>query len=324
MRRPSVTILLPVLDEEDHIGLVLDDLAAQDYQGEIEVIVADGMSTDRTREIVLDRATRDRRLRLIDNPGRSQAHGLNAAASVAAGEVLIRADGHTRYASNYVSTSVTALEETGGAVGGRMNPVGSNGFGRAVAAAMNHPLTMGPARFHHATSREPVDTVYLGAFHKRDFQAVGGIRSFPSGSSEDADFYYRWRLSGRRVYVDPEIVTLYTPRRTVRALWRQYWRYGQGKSEMLWANGRLPSWRPLVPMALVLALAAGFVVGSTGSWLPLVVVIALWLALLVVVALSGRPPTPLVIVAGGVMHLAYGLGAIWGLVRGPRGVRDGG
>ncbi|MCI0678278.1 MAG: glycosyltransferase, partial [Actinobacteria bacterium] len=65
MRRPSVTILLPVLDEEDHIGLVLDDLAAQDYQGEIEVIVADGMSTDRTREIVLDRATRDRRLRLI-------------------------------------------------------------------------------------------------------------------------------------------------------------------------------------------------------------------------------------------------------------------
>jgi glycosyltransferase involved in cell wall biosynthesis len=321
MQLPGVTILLPVLNEEDSIGPTLDDLLGQDYAGTLEVVVADGMSTDRTRELVVERASGDRRLRLVDNPLRRQAPGLNTAASVASGEVLVRADGHSRYAPDYVSASVSALAQLGGAVGGRMSPVGVDGFSRAVASAMDSPLTMGPARFHHADGREEVDTVYLGAFTREDFEAIGGFRAFPSGSSEDADFYYRWRRSGRRIHIDPGIVSSYTPRRDPGSLWRQYWRYGQGKAEMFWANGRFPSWRPLAPMTLVVGLAAGLVMGlAAGSWLPLLALGGSWLLVLAVAA-RGRQDPLLVMLVAGLMHLAYGIGGLWGALRGPWAVR---
>ncbi len=315
-RLPFVSVLLPVFNEAESIGSVLTDLLNQDYAGEMEVVVADGDSTDGTAE-VLARWAEDSSLVVISNPHRRQGPGLNKAALEAEGDVLIRADGHSSYAADYVSASVEALREDGGAVGGRMNPVGSTPVERAVAAAMNSPLTMGPARFHHAVSREEVDTVYLGAFSRRDFEDVGGFRSFPSGSSEDADFYYRWRASGRHVFVDPRIVTHYTPRGSWLSLWRQYWRYGQGKGEMWWANGRLPSWRPLAPLGLVVGLLAGGSLGVfAGTWWPLGGLAASWTALLLSVGMRSPASIWLTAAAALIMHLAYGLGMVGGVLTG--------
>lgn len=320
--RPAVTVILPVLNEVEFIDRTLNDLLSQDYQGLIEVVVADGGSTDGTLERLKSWSERDARLIVISNPEKGQAYGLNKAASQASGKVLVRADGHTSFAADYVRRSVEAINDTGGAVGGRMSPAGRSRFGRAVATAMKNPLTMGPGRFHHAVEREAVDTVYLGAFEKEDFEALGGFRPFPSGSSEDADFYYRWSESGRAVFVDPKIISTYTPRDTPGSLWRQYFRYGLGKAEMLWVNGRFPSFRPLAPLALVVGLLATTLVGVlAGSWWPLLAAVAAWATLLVVVSLNGIKPVPLVVVAGMVMHLAYGVGMLWGLVRGPGPLR---
>ena len=313
----SVTVILPVLDEVDSIDQVISDLLNQDYEDAMELIVADGGSKDGTLAKLDSWAKRDSRLTVIDNPERRQAHGLNRASKVATGEILVRADGHTSFAPDYVRRSVELLSEIGGAVGGRMNPAGRAKFGRAVAAAMKNPLTMGPGRFHHAEVREEVDTVYLGAFRKQDFQQLGGFRAFPSGSSEDADFYYRWRASGRKVFVDPSIRSSYTPRDTAASLWRQYWRYGLGKTEMLWANGEFPSYRPMAPAVLILGLAGGLVWALAGiPWLFLAVVTS-WLLLLGSVGLRSNESVGLVMSAAAIMHLSYGLGALWGLVRGP-------
>jgi glycosyltransferase involved in cell wall biosynthesis len=323
MPPPSVTVILPVLNEADHIEEVMGDLLGQEYEGPLEVVVADGGSVDGTKEKVLSLTGGERPVKVIDNPEVRQAFGLNRAAEMATGEILVRADGHTRFAPDYVRASVQVLEEVGGAVGGRMAPLGRTPFGRAVAAAMESPLTMGPGRFHHATKREEVDTVYLGAFRKDDFEALGGFRAFPSGSSEDADFYYRWRKSGRRIHVDPWIVSSYTPRDTPAALWRQYFRYGMGKAEMLWVNGELPSWRPLAPLALVLGLILFALAGLlTGGWVALSLLAGLWLLVLVWVALRADAPAVGVFRAAGIMHLAYGIGMIWGLVRGPGSIRQ--
>ena len=322
MPRPSVTVILPVLDEVEFIDGVMGDLLAQDYEGPYEVIVADGGSIDGTKEKVMALADGDRRVEFIDNPDRRQAFGLNRAAAAASGDVLVRADGHTRFAADYVRTSVQVLEEVGGAAGGRMSPLGRSPFGRAVAAAMESPLAMGPGRFHHATEREEVDTVYLGAFRRDEFEALGGFRSFPSGSSEDADFYYRWRKSGRKVHVDPWIVSSYTPRDTPRSLWRQYFRYGQGKAEMLWLNDELPSLRPLAPLLLVLGILAGIVLGMfSGVWWPLSAGLGVWLLILLGVATSSGESVPRVVTAAGIMHLAYGLGMVRGLLAGPGPMR---
>ena len=117
--------------------------------------------------------------------------------------------------------------------------------------------------------------------------------------------------------MDPSIVSEYAPRDDPGALWRQYLRYGMGKAEMLWRNGTLPSWRPLAPLGLVVGLLLLTVVGLvTQVWVPLSVLIGLWLLLLIWVALRSDEPAPSVFLAAAIMHVGYGVGVLWGLVRG--------
>lgn len=318
---PSVTVIMAVLNEAEFIDRVLEELLSQDYRGPYGVVVADGGSVDGTKEILGSWAEKDDRLCVIDNPQVRQAYGLNGAAKAASGEVLIRADGHTSFAPDYVRKSVEALIETGAAVGGPMRPEGKSRFGRAVAAAMNSPLTMGPGRFHHASEREQVDTVYLGAFPSKEYAELGGFRAFPSGSSEDADFYFRWRESGRRVVVDPEIRSVYTPRDRPSSLWAQYYRYGLGKAEMWWINGRPPSWRPLAPLVFVVSLFVGVLLTLTRFWALLPMLLVPWVLTLLWVGVRSRAPASLVAFAAAIMHLAYGLGMLVGVFTGRSRVR---
>ncbi len=322
MDLPTVTLILPVFNEIATVDETLRSLVDQDYAGSLEIIVADGGSTDGTLERLQDWRVAVPRLRVIHNEGRVQSFGLNEAGAVSNADLLVRADAHTRYAPDYVSRSVETVLETGAAAGGRMNPVGTNRFGRAVAAAMNSPLTMGPARFHHADRREEVDTVYLGAFPRSDFLELGGFRAFPSGAVEDADFYQRWRHTGRTVVVDPVIHSEYTPRDNPRSLWSQYYRYGLGKAEMLWVNGRFPSARPLAPVILIVGLGATALLGViAGVWWPLLVTIGAWLAVVGTVALRSGESIRRVMAAAMIMHASYGVGVLYGIIRGPGAVR---
>ena len=322
MPSPHVSIILPVFDEIVTIDDVLNSLAEQRYNGTLEIVVADGGSQDGTRDRLEERAGQDPRIVVLDNPERRQPSGLNLAAAQASGEILIRADGHTLYDPDYVQNSVLALVETTAvAVGGPMRPAADGGFAAAVAGAMNSPLVL-PARFHHARHREDVDTVYLGAFRRSDFLAIGGFRTFPSGTAEDADLYARWRSEGRTVIVDPEIRTAYTPRNSASALWKQYLRYGMGKAEMLWANHRFPSLRPLAPALLILGFIALAVLAvTTGVWWPAAALAGAWLLWLLFVGIRSRESVAGVMAAAAIMHASYGVGLLWGLLRGPGPVR---
>jgi len=317
MTTPSVSILLPVRNEARDIDSCLESLEGQDYQGRIQIVAADGRSDDSTGER-LD-AWKDRLdLVVVDNPARVQADGLNLAADLADGEILIRADGHTVYPADYVRRNVEALLATSAvAVGGLMRAVGDTPFSRAVAAAMGTPLAIGPGRFHHATAAIDTDTVYLGAFRKSDFQRLGSYRSYPSQVAEDADLYYRWRKAGESIRLDPAIESSYRPRRSIGGLWRQAFRWGAGKAEMLYTNGELPYLRPLIPLSLVLGLIGGLALGGVfGVWWPLIVISAAWGSVLVLGAIMARHPG--VVVAAATMHVAYGVGLIGGLLKGRR------
>ena len=315
---PSVAVLLPTLNEEAFIEACLESLSGQDYPGSWEVIIADGGSTDATLERA--RAWGERLdLRIVDNPGRVQSEGLWLAAQSADAEILVRADAHTNYASDYLRRSVEVLTETGAtAVGGPMNPEAPSTFGRAVSRVMRSPLGIGPGAFHHGGERREVDTVYLGAFRRADFLALGGMRTLPGGVAEDADFYWRMRRQGGTVVLDPEIRSTYRPRETWRSLWRQFFRYGRGKADMLMINGVWPSWRPLAPLLLILGLLEGLVLGSMAIWWPLLTLLAVWLVALLIAG-RGRP---LDVIVAATMHLAYGAGLLTGLFRVPSRVRS--
>ncbi len=313
MHLPSVSVIVATFNEVENVDHVMD-VALTDRRV-IEVLVADGGSTDGTVERVQARSRIDPRVQLHPNPDRVQSIGLNAVASQATGDLLVRLDAHTRYAENYVTASIDGWVP-GSAVGGPMVGEGATAWERSVAAAMADPIAIGPGRFRHATQRETVDTVYLGTFARVDFLDTGGYRTFPSGTVEDADFYARWRASGRTVVVDPDIRSWYRPRSSWRQLARQYWRYGQGKSELLIANGRLPSPRPLAPAFLVAGMLVGVIVGLTVSWIPLIVLVGSWTAALAVVGIRASERPLGVSIAAATMHLAYGSGLWVGLLLG--------
>ena len=318
---PSVTLLVATFNEAAFIDDCLASLAAQDYPGVLSVVIADGGSDDGTRERIA-RWQGPLDLAVIDNPDRRQSPGLNRAAAVATGEILVRIDAHTVYAPDYVSASLRGLREPGvHAVGGALRPVGATRFGCAVAAAMQSPIATGPAKFHREDGGGEVDTVYLGAFSRDDFMVLGGLRSFPSGAGEDADFYYRMRRRGWRVRLDPSIRSEYRPRHHPGALLRQHFRYGQAKAELLWANGVFPSLRPLAPALLVAALVGSVAAVPAIGWWPLAAIGGVWLAALLVAGAATPAMLPLVVFASMVMHLGYGIGVWWGMLRGPRPVQ---
>jgi len=317
---PSVSIILPVFNEVGFLDDCVSSLQAQDYEGRIEIVVADGRSTDGTRSL-LEARHQQGNLILIDNPQRRQWAGLNLAAEAASGEVLVRVDGHSTYAVDYVRKSVAALEESGAtAVGGRMIPVSDTPVGSAIVSAMATPWAVGPARYRHQKHRSPVDTVYLGSFRRDDFDRLGGYRDLP-GVAEDADLYFRWRKQGATIMLDPAIQSDYRPRDSWSGLARQYFRYGWGKADMLYANRVLPSLRPLAPLALVLGLAAMTVLAVLTPWQwPLVSLLTAWgLVLASIGIMTGGSLIHRIrtIAATAGMQLSYGVGLLAGIGRGP-------
>ncbi|MGE5594861.1 MAG: glycosyltransferase family 2 protein [Hyphomicrobiales bacterium] len=326
--RPLVSIVIPCLNEEDYITDLLDSLAAQDYGPDgIEVIVADGGSTDRTRDLVREYRSPFRRLELVDNPKRITVGGLNAGMDAATGDCWVIIGAHSVVRSDFVRASVEALHRTGAAcVGGPIETVGQGTMGKAIAAAMSSPFGVGNARFRYADTEGEVDTVPFGCYHRRVWEVVGRFDESVDGADEDS---YNARLieAGGRIVLVPSIRSTYYPRRTLKALAKQYWEYGAAKGTLL-ARGRPLQPRHFAPAAMVaggplLALLGRF--SRTARWL---------LRLLAVVYLAGGLFTArqaarkhganalLTFAAMATMHVTYGAGFIAGALREKR--REGG
>ena len=264
--RPFVTVAMPCLDEAGYIEACLRSVLAQDYPGALlEVIVADGGSTDGTRALVARIATEDPRVALVDNPRRVQAAGMNEAIRRARGDVIVRMDVHCEYASDYVSKCVEALERTGADnVGGAQRARARSPFQRAVCAALDSPLGVGGADYRSESREGFVDTVFLGAFPRKVFEEVG-LYDPGAVTNEDAELNQRIHDAGGRVWLSREIVVHYYPRGSFRALARQYFRYGRGRARTLLKHGKFLSLRPAIP---VLMLAGGIAVLAIGPLRP--------------------------------------------------------
>lgn len=258
--QPTVSIVLPTLNERSYIRDCLDALTTQDYGNVIELLVVDGGSADGTREIV-ERAGGV--VRLVDNPRVTAAAAMNVGIEAATGDLIVRADAHTVYAADYVRRCVEVFIETGAAnVGGPMRPVGTTAFGRAVAAVTTTPFGVGPGRFHYSEEREVVDTVYLGCFRRQHLLDLGGYdEDRLQWAAEDQELNFRIRQAGGTIVLDPTIRSKYFPRETPKALARQYGNYGVAKASTLAKHRTLPSPRPLAPAALVAVTVLGLLFG---------------------------------------------------------------
>lgn len=253
---PRVTVIMPIRNEAAFIERSLGAVLAQDYPPEqIEVLIADGMSDDRTCDIIRQITPPDR-VTIIPNPKRHQAAGLNLAIFKATGDYIIRVDGHTVIAADYVRTCVRILQETGAQnVGGAMNPAGLTPMGRAIAAAGKSAFAV-PSAFHVSSQPAYTDTVYLGAWPRDVLVRLGGYNEHV-GVNEDYELNYRIRSSGGKVFYSPAICSTYYGRQTLRALARQYFRYGASKVAMLRLHPGSLRLRQMVAPLFVAGLVVG-------------------------------------------------------------------
>jgi glycosyltransferase involved in cell wall biosynthesis len=254
-----------VLDEERHIEECLSSVFDQTYPSDrIEIIVADGRSSDGTRDIVRRLADTHPNLHLVDNPNRNQAAGLNAAIAISRGEVIARLDGHAAWRRWHVQRCVELLESTGADnIGGRMEAVGETLVASAVAYATGSPFGVGGARFHYADRMLDTDTVFLGCFRRSALDRVGEFNeSYPP--HEDYELNYRIRTTGGRVVFSPDVPTTYWARATWCSLARQYFRYGRAKMRVARHHPGVLRPHHLAAPALVAAVPLGLSVFVLG------------------------------------------------------------
>lgn len=318
-----VSIIMPVRNEEAFIARSLSAVLNQDYPPElVEILVADGLSDDRTLEIINALPGKER-VQIIANPKRIQAAGLNKALHQAHGDIIMRVDAHTIIEPDYIRQCVAALQETGAYnVGGPMQPVGVRAMGKAIAGAATTSFAV-PGAFHTGTlTGRYTDTVYMGAWPRWVLETVGGFDEHLA-INEDYELNYRIRQIGGRIYLSPAIRSSYFGRQTLHALARQYFHYGKGKTHTLKKYPASLRVRQLVAPCFVGAVIGGLplsIMLPPAGWLWLLMLLA-YLAAVLMFSFSAAKRTgytllwrfPLVFFT---IHLAWGLGFWRGLLFG--------
>ncbi len=318
--RPFVSVIVPVRNEERYIERCLGALGDQSYpRDRFEVIVVDGESTDRTRSLV-ERfiAESTLNMRLLSNPAKRTAPGLNIGIAAARGDIIVRVDGHCIVSPDFIEESVAALEWSGAdCVGGPITSEGEGFWGRAIAVAMSSRFGVGGAAFRVSAREQWTDTVAFGAYRRSLFDALGRFREDLDGG-EDDEFNYRLLSAGGRILMTPSIRSRYIVRSSLPALLRQYVRYGRAKVAVLAAHPEQTRPRQLAPPAFVAALAVTSALALAGTRRPLAALVSAYgMASVAATALEGRRcglPSALALpLVFATLHLGYGAGFFAGL-----------
>lgn len=319
---PLVSVIIPVRDEQTHIKTCLNSILTQErVEGDFEIIVVDGMSTDGTREIIQKEFAGDPRVRVLDNPRGIVPCALNLGVRAARGEIIIRLDAHTEYAPNYLQQCVQTLKETGADnVGGPHRAKGDTFLQRAVAAAHHSSFAVGGARSHNLSYEGYVDTVIYGCWHKATLIKVG-LFDEELARNQDDELNYRIIQAGGKIWQSPRIRSWYHPRACLRAVFRQYRQYGYWKIRVIQKHKLPAAWRHLAPGLFILLALINLIMLPWVSWAPRVFLaqvgaygLAAGAAAISSARKWGWPLLPVMPLVFACFHFGYGLGFLKGLL----------
>ncbi len=322
--QPFVSIIIPCYNEEKTILYLLSAVFAQTYlHAQMELVIADGMSTDKTRELIakFQKEHSDFSIMVVDNEVKNIPSALNQAIRHARGEIIVRLDAHSMPIPEYVERCVAAHQAGKGEnVGGvwEIHPGAETWIAESISFAAAHPLGVGDAMYRLKANAGAVDTVPFGSFLRTLIDKIGYFDETLL-ANEDYEFNTRVRESGGVVWLDPSIRSVYFSRSTLRTLAVQYWRYGFWKWRMLKRYPHTLRWRQALPPLFVLSLIILIVLSL---WIMPVVylLIAQIFLYYAVLGLAGLKLAyekgklyhivglPLAISS---MHLAWGSGFLW-------------
>ena len=324
---PKVSVIVPCYNEQTTIRLLLEALCAQTFpRGNMEVVIADGMSQDGTREAIaaFQRDFPELEVRVVDNIHRNIPAGLNRAIEAARGDLIVRLDGHAKPYPDYVEKCVQDHEAgLGDNIGGvwEIQPGASTWIARSIAAAASHPLGVGDAMYRLAASASEVDTVPFGSYRRTLVERIGGYNESLL-TNEDYEFNTRIRQANGRVWLDPSIRSVYFARSTFKELIRQYWRYGYWKWRMLRNFPGTVRWRQALPPLFVLSLIGLLLLSIffPPAWWLLIAELIFYFSVLLLAGFYAAikqhkpyllPGLPMAITA---MHVSWGSGFLWSML----------
>jgi succinoglycan biosynthesis protein ExoA len=324
---PKVSVIVPCYNEQSTIRLLLEALCAQTYpRSDMEVIIADGMSQDGTREAIaaFQRDFSEPEVRVVDNILRNIPSGLNRAIEASRGDLIVRLDGHSKPYPDYVEKCVRAHDAgLGDNIGGvwEIQPGASTWIAKSIAVAASHPIGVGDAMYRLAASASEVDTVPFGSYRRPLVDRIGGYNESLL-TNEDYEFNTRIRQADGRVWLDPSIRSVYYARPTLTELIRQYWRYGYWKWRMLRNFPGTVRWRQALPPLFVLSLVGLLLVSiffTPAAWLLIIELLLYFLVLLLAGGYAAMKHRKLYLLPGlpeaiAAMHLSWGSGFLWSML----------
>jgi glycosyltransferase involved in cell wall biosynthesis len=328
MNDPSVSVIIPVRNEAGFIDGTLQALLAQtQLPAHYEIIVVDGVSDDGTRSILDKIAATDARVKVLNNPSRTVPAALNLGIREAVGDIIIRVDGHTTVAPDFIRANLSLLADHPEAwsVGGPIAHRGKTILGRAIAAAMSSRIGVGGANHRFEDYDGYAESTAFPAFRRWVFDKVG-LFDEALVRNQDDELNFRITRAGGRIFISSRVKYDYFVRGSLKALFAQYMQYGYWKVEVMRKHGRVVAPRHLVPALFVasvpLCVGATLLLPLPFSLAPAAPLVA-YGGLLAVLALSvsARQRDLRVGIgaaaAAATMHVAYGVGTLAGLVSRP-------
>lgn len=259
-----LSVICPIYNEEKYIAQFLDSILRQDYpKGDLEILLVDGMSKDRTREIISEYSVEYSFLRLVDNPQQTVPFAMNNGIMNAKGDIILRLDAHAEYPSNYFSVLVKKLEELEGAenVGGVCVtlPCNDTVVATAIAECLSNKFGMGNSYFRvGAKEVMSVDTVPFGCFRKLLFDKIG-LYDTDMIRNQDDELNGRIIKSGGKIFLLPEVEIKYFARDKISKVRKMFYQYGLYKPLGNKKLGAPATIRQFFPLLFVIGLAFGLI-----------------------------------------------------------------
>lgn len=316
----KVSIIIPCRNEEKYIQKCIASILQQDYDiDKIEIVVVDGMSEDKTRDVVTEiKQSSNRNIKLIENIKKITPYALNLGIKGSSGDVVIILGAHSYIDKDFVKNNVRNLyDKNYECSGGVIETINENFMGQVISSAMSCPFGVGNALFRYSTKEQEVDTVPFAAYKREVFDKIGYFDE-QLVRNQDDEFNLRLSNSGGKVLLSPDIKSYYYSRSSMKKLWKQYFQYGFWKVRVIQKHNKPASIRHLIPLLFVVSLVAGTVLSFFSKIIGglFLLEIALYLLISLVFAfkigkgIKQKVIMPLVFF---ILHFSYGTGFLMGI-----------
>jgi len=320
MNNPSVSILIPCRNEEKYILKCVTSILNQNYSGEVEVLVIDGMSDDGTVAIIKDLSAANNNVRLIENIKKTTPQAMNIGLNAAKCDLIIRIDAHAVALPNFIENNVRSIFESDDIMcaGGRIINVYENKISHAIGMAMSSVFGVGNATFRVGGEKKFVDTLAFGIYKKEVFEKIGTFDEDLIRNQDD-ELNFRLTKNGYKILYNPEIQSEYYVRGSIKKLYKQYYQYGYWKVYVNRKHKTITTLRQMVPLFFVLGLLLGVLISLLVPvfWFVFSLGVGMYIMMALFFAFKANDKRTGVLKVATifpVLHFSYGFGYLIGII----------